>query len=58
MPLYEYYCSKCSTKFDALRPINQADAPIKCELMRQFLEVRIVSRKGAEAQRKRIGLKT
>ena len=31
MPLYEYYCSKCSTKFDALRPINQADAPIKCE---------------------------
>lgn len=31
MPLYEYYCSKCSTKFDALRPIGQADAPIKCE---------------------------
>lgn len=31
MPLYEYYCSQCTTKFDALRPINQADAPIKCE---------------------------
>jgi putative FmdB family regulatory protein len=31
MPLYEYYCSNCNTKFDALRSIPQADAPIKCE---------------------------
>ncbi len=31
MPLYEYYCSNCRTKFDALRPMKEADAPIKCE---------------------------
>ena len=31
MPLYEYYCSNCRTKFEALRPMSQADAPIECE---------------------------
>jgi putative FmdB family regulatory protein len=31
MPIYEYYCSGCRTKFDALRPMSEADAPIKCE---------------------------
>jgi len=30
MPVYEYYCSHCHTKFDALRPMSEADAPIKC----------------------------
>jgi len=30
MPLYEYYCSDCSTKFDALRPMDKADATIMC----------------------------
>ncbi len=30
MPLYEYYCADCHTKFEALRPMSQADAPIQC----------------------------
>ena len=31
MPLYEYYCADCQTKFDALRPMSKADAPIQCK---------------------------
>lgn len=31
MPLYEYYCAECHDTFDALRPMNQADAPIQCK---------------------------
>jgi putative FmdB family regulatory protein len=31
MPVYEYFCTNCHTKFDALRPMSQADTPIKCE---------------------------
>jgi putative FmdB family regulatory protein len=30
MPIYEYICLDCRTKFDALRPIKDADAPIAC----------------------------
>jgi putative FmdB family regulatory protein len=30
MPLYEYFCTDCRTTFDALRPMNKADAPIRC----------------------------
>ncbi len=31
MPLYEYYCAECQTKFDALRPMNKADVAIQCK---------------------------
>jgi putative FmdB family regulatory protein len=31
MPVYEYFCSNCRTKFDALRPMSEADVAIKCE---------------------------
>ena len=31
MPLYEYYCTDCRTKFEALRPMTKADAPIQCK---------------------------
>ena len=31
MPLYEYYCADCHTKFDALRPMSQADVAIQCK---------------------------
>lgn len=31
MPLYEYYCSDCRTKFEAIRSMSKADAPIQCK---------------------------
>ena len=31
MPVYEYYCTDCRKKFDALRPMSKADAPIACK---------------------------
>ena len=43
MPLYEYYCSHCHTKFDALRPMSQADAPIKCEHCESKQTARVLS---------------
>jgi putative FmdB family regulatory protein len=30
MPLYEYVCLDCKARFDALRSIKDADAPIAC----------------------------
>jgi len=30
MPLYEYCCLDCDTRFDVLRPMSAADAPIEC----------------------------
>ena len=30
MPLYEYVCLDCGYRFDALRKMNNADAPIAC----------------------------
>jgi putative FmdB family regulatory protein len=30
MPLYEYICRECETRFDALRAMADADAPIAC----------------------------
>jgi len=30
MPLYEYYCTDCEIKFEALRRMSQADNPIAC----------------------------
>jgi putative FmdB family regulatory protein len=32
MPVYEYFCSDCHTKFDALRPMSRADEAIACEM--------------------------
>ena len=31
MPLYEYVCLDCRTRFDALRSFKDADAPIACQ---------------------------
>ena len=31
MPIYEYICLDCNKKFDALRSMSEADAPILCE---------------------------
>ena len=30
MPLYEYCCLDCETRFDALRSMSAADKPISC----------------------------
>lgn len=30
MPVYEYYCASCEKRFEALRTMSQADAPIAC----------------------------
>lgn len=30
MPVYEYVCDKCSTKFEALRPVSRMDEPALC----------------------------
>ncbi|HEX6512256.1 MAG TPA: zinc ribbon domain-containing protein [Chloroflexota bacterium] len=30
MPVYEYYCSDCRTKFEALRSMAAADEPAEC----------------------------
>jgi putative FmdB family regulatory protein len=31
MPVYEYVCNNCGLKFEMIRPMRDADAPIKCE---------------------------
>ncbi len=31
MPLYEYRCRECASRFEALRPMAEADAPIVCK---------------------------
>ena len=31
MPLYEYSCQDCGSKFDALRSIKEADSAIECK---------------------------
>jgi putative FmdB family regulatory protein len=30
MPIYEYTCDKCGSRFEVLRPIKEADTPIPC----------------------------
>ena len=30
MPIYEYVCLDCRDRFDALRTMREADAPIAC----------------------------
>jgi len=30
MPLYEYYCTKCGTKYELLRSMNRSDEPATC----------------------------
>jgi putative FmdB family regulatory protein len=30
MPVYEYYCPSCATRFEKLRPMSAADEPVAC----------------------------
>jgi putative FmdB family regulatory protein len=43
MPLYEYYCSECNTKFDALRAMSKADDPIPCGHCESLHTARVIS---------------
>ncbi len=43
MPLYEYYCADCQIKFDALRPMSQADTPIQCKACESAKTSRVLS---------------
>ncbi|TDA64787.1 MAG: zinc ribbon domain-containing protein [Chloroflexi bacterium] len=31
MPIYEYVCQECGTRFEALRPMKDADVAITCK---------------------------
>ncbi|MBN1886595.1 MAG: zinc ribbon domain-containing protein [Thermoflexales bacterium] len=43
MPIYEYTCEDCEKKFDALRPMSKADAPIDCKHCHSKHTSRLVS---------------
>ena len=43
MPIYEYFCSSCHTKFDALRAMSEADAKIKCTNCESQRTARVLS---------------
>ncbi len=30
MPIYEYHCAECGTRFEKMRPMSQASAPLNC----------------------------
>ena len=31
MPLYEYFCPKCESKYELLRPLSRMDEPAVCK---------------------------
>ncbi|MGB9672583.1 MAG: FmdB family zinc ribbon protein [Anaerolineales bacterium] len=43
MPIYEYICENCHQKFDSLRPIRDADAPISCKHCQSTQTHRVLS---------------
>ena len=43
MPMYEYYCADCRTKFEALRRMNQADTAIQCKNCESIKTSRVLS---------------
>lgn len=43
MPLYEYRCADCQTRFEALRAMADADAPIACPACRSQQTSRAIS---------------
>ena len=43
MPLYEYYCADCKTKFETLRPMSKADEPIQCKQCESMKTSRVLS---------------
>lgn len=43
MPIYEYICENCHQKFETLRSIKDADAPIACHYCQSQETHRVVS---------------
>ena len=43
MPVYEYFCRDCNTKYDKLRPVRDADAPVACPECKAENSVRALS---------------
>jgi len=43
MPIYEYKCQDCGTKFEALRSIRDADTLIECKHCHSDKTVRVLS---------------
>lgn len=43
MPLYEYYCAECRSKFEALRPMSKADTEIQCKSCESMRTSRVLS---------------
>lgn len=60
MPLYEYCCSHCDSKFDKLRAYSQADAPIPCPECQRTEARRLISAfasfsKGSDGSMRAVG---
>ena len=43
MPLYEYYCADCQTRFETLRPMSKADDSIQCKSCESMRTSRVLS---------------
>lgn len=43
MPVYEYFCRSCHTRYEKLRSMADADAPINCPECDEYDSVRILS---------------
>ena len=43
MPVYEYFCRTCNTRYDKLRPLRDADAPAACPSCQEENSVRTLS---------------
>ncbi|MBM4457375.1 MAG: zinc ribbon domain-containing protein [Chloroflexi bacterium] len=43
MPLYEYECTDCTTRFEVLRPMGQADNSIACPRCASARSRRLIS---------------
>ncbi len=43
MPVYEYLCHTCNTRYDKLRPARDADAPVMCPTCSEQNSVRMLS---------------
>ncbi len=43
MPVYEYFCRTCNTRYDKLRPMRDADEPVNCPTCNEQNSVRTLS---------------